>query len=501
MSGDLPAGWVEATLAQLTANPKHDIVSGPFGSNLKSDEYVDAGVPIIRLQNVDRNKFLEKNMRYITRQKARELSAHEFQAGDIVISKLGDPLGKACIVPESLPRGIVVADVVRMRIDESRFCKSYAVYAINSPAVISQINQEMKGSTRPRVNLNHLRDLVIPLAPLSEQKRIVAKVGKLLEKVDASRARLEKIPVLLKRFRQAVLAAACSGRLTADWREKKQNIGSAKVLLERLAKDREQKALQSPNKHRPIPAPIDNVDLPELPTDWEWATLDQIVDEGRPIIYGIIKPGPHDPKGIPYVRVVEMKDGEVAPLSELKRASPERAKKFSRATLLSGDLLISKDGTIGRVAIVPPELEGGNITQHLVRATVHRFLNREYIASAIRSQRSQNWLIGEKKGVALQGVNVEDFRRLPLPIPPSSEQAEIVRRVEELFALADRLEARVGKARGQVDKLTQSILAKAFRGELVPQDPNDEPAEKLLARIRATLGTDLIHHGKPNRRK
>jgi len=110
-----------------------------------------------------------------------------------------------------------------------------------------------------------------------------------------------------------------------------------------------------------------------------------------------------------------MKDGRVTPLPELKRASLERASKFTRATLRAGDLLISKDGTIGRVAIVPPELEGGNITQHLVRASIHALLNREFIAYAIRSQPSQNWLVGEKKGVALQGVNVEDFRRLPLP--------------------------------------------------------------------------------------
>src|SRR5206468_9441854 len=123
MSDKLPQGWAVASLAQLTINPKQDIVSGPFGSNLKSEEYVAQGVPIIRLQNVDRSGFLEKNMRFIAPEKARELSAHTFQAGDIVITKLGDPLGKACVVPNSLPHGIVVADVVRVRVDESHFCR------------------------------------------------------------------------------------------------------------------------------------------------------------------------------------------------------------------------------------------------------------------------------------------------------------------------------------------------------------------------------------------
>ena len=99
-------------------------------------------------------------------------------------------------------------------------------------------------------------------------------------------------------------------------------------------------------------------------------------------------------------------------------------------------------------------------------------------------------------GSAAPHLNVKDIKCFPTPVPPLPEQAEIVRRVEELFALADRLEKRVGKARGQVDKLTQSILAKAFRGELVPQDPNDEPAEKLLARIRAKTEPIATQGGK-----
>ncbi|MDA1274279.1 MAG: restriction endonuclease subunit S [Verrucomicrobia bacterium] len=115
----------------------------------------------------------------------------------------------------------MVADVVRVRLDESRFSRSYALFAINSPAVANHINSEMMGSTRPRVNLNNIRDLQIPIAPLPEQQRIVAKLTELLGKVDASQQRLAKIPALIKRFRQSVLAAACSGRLTADWREER----------------------------------------------------------------------------------------------------------------------------------------------------------------------------------------------------------------------------------------------------------------------------------------
>ena len=187
-----------------------------------------------------------------------------------------------------------------------------------------------------------------------------------------------------------------------------------------------------------------------------------------------------------------MEDGKLVDPTRLRCASRERATQFSRATLAAGDVLISKDGTIGRVSVVPPELAGGNITQHLVRAAIHRFVEIWYAVAAIRSPHSQQWLVGELKGVALQGVNVRDFRRLPIPLPPVDEQREIVRRLEHLFVLADTVEQQVKDATRYAKTLTKSILAKAFRGELVPTEAElarregreYEPASVLLERIK-----------------
>lgn len=192
-----------------------------------------------------------------------------------------------------------------------------------------------------------------------------------------------------------------------------------------------------------------------------WATLDQIGQEGRPIIYGIIKPGPHDPNGVPYVRVTEMKDGFVD-LPNLRRAAPERAAKFAKATLAAGDVLISKDGTIGRVAVVPPQLAGGNITQHVMRAPVNELMSRDYVVWAIRSDVCQRWLTGETRGVALRGVNVEDFRRLPIPVPPVTEQHRIVAEVDRRLSLLRETEAQVNANLQRAERLRSSILVNAF---------------------------------------
>jgi type I restriction enzyme S subunit len=360
------------------------------------------------------------------------------------------------------------------------------MYHLRTDALRGALDEYFTGSTIKHLTGVSLAKYCLKLAPVSEQKRTVAKVEALLARVNAAWQRLAKGPAILKRFRRSVLADACSGRLTADWRGETDEPQTATALLGRIRSHRKSPRARDHSKNGKEPE-----QLYDLPGTWAWATLSEIGQEGRPIIYGIIKPGPHVPDGVPYVRVMEMKDGSID-VPNLRRASRERAEKFKRATLRAGDLLISKDGTIGRVAIVPPELEGGNITQHLVRVTVHELISREYVAQAIRSPAAQNWLTSEKLGVALQGVNVEDFRRLPIPTPPLAEQHEIVRRVEALFRLADAIEKQVTAATARADKLTQAILAKAFCGELVPTEAelarregrDYEPASVLLERIR-----------------
>ena len=169
---------------------------------------MNSGIPIIRLQNVARNRFLEKNIKFITHDKADELQRHNFVAGDIAITKLGDPLGKAAIIPPSLSRGVIVADIVRLRVDEEYADPRYLTYAINSPDVCDELAEKTKGTTRPRVNLGHIRSLQIPVAPLTEQKRIADKLDAILVRVDDCRERLDRVPAILKGFRRAVLAAA-----------------------------------------------------------------------------------------------------------------------------------------------------------------------------------------------------------------------------------------------------------------------------------------------------
>ena len=184
--------WKKVKFSELFNNPKKAIISGPFGSNLKSAEYQSEGVPLVRLQNVDRWKFINKNIIYITSEKAKELSSHSYKSGDILISKLGAPLGKACIAPKSSGEGIVLADIVRVRVDENSHNKDFIVYQLNSEDISAQLRSLTTGATRPRVTLKNVRELSFVRPPLSEQKQIVKTLDKAFEKIDKAIANAEQ---------------------------------------------------------------------------------------------------------------------------------------------------------------------------------------------------------------------------------------------------------------------------------------------------------------------
>jgi len=167
------------------------------------------------------------------------------------------------------------------------------------------------------------------------------------------------------------------------------------------------------------------------------------------------------------------------------RISKTLSDEFKRTILEKGDVLLSVMATIGRAAIVPDYLVGGNVNRALAVIKLGDRISSEFAFFQIISPQFQAEFVEKQLGSAQKRINLSDLREFTVLLPSREEQTEIVRRVEQLFAFADQLEARVKAAQTRIDRLTQSILAKAFRGELVPQDPNDEPASVLLERIKA----------------
>jgi type I restriction enzyme S subunit len=485
----LPPGWSESRIGDVV----QDRIEQGLPEDAREFTYVDISAVDNQLKEITEPKVLPAA-------KAPSRARQRIKAGDVLVSTTRPNLNGVALVPPKLDGAIASTGfaVLRPILLESRWLFS----VVQSEDFVTEMSALVKGALYPAIRPGHVHDYVMPVPPLAEQKRITSKLGKLLKRTRNVHAALEALPELIKQYRAAVLEAACTGRLVPTEaelaRKERRDFEPASVLLERILVERRAKweadqlakmraAGKEPKDNKwkinyQPPTEPEEATLPALPEGWTWAALDQLVEEGRAIIYGIIKPGPHTPSGVPYVRVNEMKDGSID-VSSLRRASQLRALKFKRATLKSGDVLISKDGTIGKVAVVPPELEGGNITQHLVRVSIHDFLSRDFVVQALRSEFSQRWLTGETKGVALQGVNVEDFRKLPIPIPPLAEQKNIATEAIKRLAAMKQVEGRIQAALQETTQLRRSFLHRALSGKLVVQSTNDKAASLLLETI------------------
>lgn len=309
---------------------------------------------------------------------------------------------------------------------------------------ILKLNELNKATAIPGLNRSDAYNQVIALAPLNEQKRIADKLDAILARVDACRQRLDRIPAILKRFRQSVLAAAISGKLTEEWR-------AERGLL-----------------------------------------LDSWLSKAGREVFSFITSGSrgwaayYSDKGARFLRVGNLDHDTInLDLRDIQHVTPPNNAEGKRTRIVLGDILISITADIGMVGYVSEDLGESYINQHLCLARQSGEHSGTYLAYFLASSAGGlAQLTNVQRGATKAGLTLEDIRTLAIQLPSKNEQIEIVRRVEALFAYADRLEARYTAARAQVEKLTPALLAKAFRGELVPQDPNDEPASVLLERIR-----------------
>ncbi|WP_417692983.1 restriction endonuclease subunit S [Pseudomonas sp.] len=478
---DLPEGWALGSLNDLIAT------GGLFsdGDWIESKDQDPQGENrLLQLADIGDGVFINKSSRFVNNEKFHLLNCTELEEGDLLIARMPDPLGRACLMPNLNQRCLTVVDVALFRSGSPDISHKCLMHFINSPIVRKSIELESSGTTRKRIARGKLSEIKLPIPPVSEQRRIAQKLEELLAKVNVLTLRVNAIPALLKRFRQSVLTAAISGQLTEEWRGLGTMRSDARELHQRI---RNAHAAEGGHARGNASDPTEeahNLSPDDLPDCWVIAELRDVCVPGRPITYGILKPGPELDEGIPYIRVADFPGNKLSMIN-IKKTSTEIDQKFKRARLLAGDLLLSIRGSVGRLIKIPSELEGANITQDTARLSISPMVSADFVYWALLANETQERMKNATRGVAVRGINIGDVRALQIPLPSFEEQTEIVRRVEQLLDLATQLEIKVASAKKHTDYLTQSILAKAFRGELVPQDPNDEPASVLLERIKA----------------
>jgi type I restriction enzyme S subunit len=330
------------------------------------------------------------------------------------------------------------------------------------------------GSTFLEISGSRARKIPILLAPTSEQKRIAAKVEELLARVNATKDRLAKVSMILKRFRQAVLTAACSGRLTEGWRNQNPSRESGKYLLQAILDERKCSAKKDRTEFNKF-AGFDVEEFPNLPDSWVWTNVGQITKNF---------------------------DGQRIPVKADDRANRRGPYHYYGASgiidtiddyLFNGKfLLIAEDGAnlLSRSTPIAFRASGKFwVNNHAHVVQMHGEIPLQYLEVYLNGIDLQHYVTGSAQPKLTQVA----MNRIPVPLPPLTEQKEIVRLVEAMFKLADTVEKRVAAAIARAEKLTQAILAKAFSGELVPTEAElarlegrpYETASELLARIKS----------------
>jgi len=464
------------------------------------DQDRDGQVRLVQLADLGDGRFLDKSDRSLTPEKAEELRCTILSKGDVLIARMPDPLGRACVFPGN-PRPCVTAvDVSIVRPGPESVNPYWLMHFVNAPQFRGRAAALQSGSTRKRISRKNLSGLDLPVPPLSEQQRIASKIDELLSDLDAGVAALKRVKANLARYKASVLKAAVEGGLTEKWRKEHPDVEPASVLLERILKERrakwEEEQLakyeakgQTPPKGWKAkykePEGPDAPASPDLPQGWCWASVGQL----SMIQGGIQKQPRRAPKRnpFPYLRVANVLmnrlDLEELEYFELLPGELERLR------LEPGDLLVV-EGNGSRDQIGRSVLWGGQIPDcvhqnHIIRVRPKgvdsEFLNLYWNSPDGRKRTTE--VSASTSG--LYTLSVGRVAALPIPLPPVGEQAVIDEVVLGCLESIEEVLAVCVASLTRANRLRQSILAHAFLGRLVPQDRNDEPAPHLLERVRA----------------
>ena len=477
----LPDGWTKVKLADVTTR----ITDGEHATPVRCDR----GVPLLSARNV-RDGFIDlENTDFISEETHSQLSKRlQVQEGDLLLTCSGS-LGRVAIVPADAKFSLVRSVAV---IKPFAGMGPFIFWALRSPQIQAQINAEKTQTAQANIFQNKIKLLEFPLPPLNEQRRIVARIEELTARSKTAKEALQAIPPLLEKFRQSVLAAAFRGDLTAEWRRQNPDAEPAESLMRRIKQERGAKAVGiARNSRRREPDCAKGLDeRSELPPGWCWATLEECSGlEANSICAGpfgtIFKAHDFRPQGVPIVFLRHVLPFNYRPEHKPCFMHTGRWNEiFQPYSVFGGELLVTKLGDPpGACAEYPIGLGPAMVTPDVIKVSVHPSISPPYLLGYLNSAEARKYATEESYGATRARINLSLFREQPVPVAPLAEQLIISQLITESVQFIRKQEAALEQLRALSQALDQSILAKAFRGELVPQDPNDEPASALLDRL------------------
>ena len=477
---DIKKSWIVRKMS--------DICDLQNGYAFQSKTYVDRSNTLnIRMSNIRPSGDFdpEHNIRYLPDNFATDYSQYLLSEGDLVIAMTdmaGEPkiLGLPTLVKKTNGRKFLLNQRVGKLCDFSEAINiGFLRYFLSSPSSRRYYSSKGAGGLQINLSKSDILSLPIPLPPLNEQRRIVSTIEQLTDRSNKARAALEDVPKLIAQFRQSVLAAAFRGDLTADWREKNPDVEPASELLERTA-------IQLGKNYQETRLSISRSD-DLLHEKWAWAKFKLFVQS--------IQAGKNF--SCPEIPVTEDTVG-IAKISAVTwdRFNPQETKTVTDSSKIDpklfikeGDLLISRANTLELVgaSVVVEEIDYKIMLSDKVWRINLIDIDKKYVHYYLKSASGRKEIESRANGnqASMRNISQKAFQDIIIPVPPIKEQYEIVRHIEDALDTINSIFIRKQATLEELNQLDRSILAKAFRGELVPQDPNDEPAAVLLERIRA----------------
>ena len=473
----LPAGWTSITLGDSCL-----VIQGqsPPGTTYNTDM---VGLPFLQGK-------AEFGVTYPEPVKWCSAPSKIAERGDVLIS-VRAPVGPTnlCGVQSCIGRGLAAIRPF------GEVPERFILYSLR--ATEDELRSKATGTTFEAIRGDDLRAHSVNLPPLPEQRRIVDEIEKQFTRLDASIDGLKRAQANLRRYRASVLKAACEGKLVPTEAELARAEGRdyepADRLLERIVvKRRAQWEFQEKRRGRyKEPSAPDTSDLPKLPAGWSYIQIQQILSLNRSGLktgpFGsLLKKHEHMNNGVPVLGIENIQRMEFVHGNKIFVTS-HKAQELSSYDVQEGDILISRSGTVGEACVVPADLGDARLSTNLMRIT----LAKEYISPQYFCLLFNGSPLVLDKVSALCSGSTRDFlngkilRSITFPLPPTAEQHRIVAEVERHLSVIQKAESAVDTSLKRAESLRQSILKQAFSGQLVPQDPDDEPASVLLERIRA----------------
>jgi type I restriction enzyme, S subunit len=490
-AGELPDGWSKATVGEVAT-----LLRGVTYSKDQASNSPQIGMkPILRGNNINGELNFD-DLVYVP--EALIAPEQVISAGDIIFAMSSGSkhlVGKSAKARISFDGGFG-AFCGLLRATEA-INKDFLHYVFQGSDFRRAISEVSKGSNINNLKREHILDFEFSCPPLAEQHRIVAKVEELFSELEQGVASLKTAREQLKVYRQSLLKNAFEGKLTAAWRAAhRDQLETAAALQQRIAHERQaryQKQLADwqtagqpgpkPKSPKPLP-PLtaeELAELPELPEGWGWIRVGELVDR---VTVGYVGPMKDEyiEQGVPFLRSQNVRENRFDP-EGLKFVSEGFHQSLSKSALSAGDVVVVRSGSIGVSCVIPEHLGEANCSD-LVIVKMPRHVS-SYLLAYYMNWQTQGRVKQKMVGVALIHFNTKSVEGFAYPLCSEQEQQQIEKLLAEKLSEADQLDQTLATALQQAAVLRQSILKKAFHGQLEKQDKNEEPATALLERIRA----------------